>query len=89
MLFWGIWAPPIGPKQVLKGSQVNWMYVLMSKFKNKPLTKSKAHSCRRNSLKQPENSIYAVLGHFGTLKWTQKGTQRPASGQDVCLNALA
>jgi hypothetical protein len=40
MLFWGIWAPPIRPKKVHKGSQVNWMYVAMSKFENKLLTKS-------------------------------------------------
>jgi hypothetical protein len=38
-------------------------------------------------MKQPENSFfYAVLGHLGTPKLTQKGTQRPTSGQDVFPN---
>jgi hypothetical protein len=40
MLFWGIWAPPKGPIEVLKGLQVGGMYVPMSKLENKPLTKS-------------------------------------------------
>jgi hypothetical protein len=30
--------------------------------------------------------FYAFWGDFGTPKLTQKGTQRPASGQDVCPN---
>jgi hypothetical protein len=33
--------------------------------------------------------FYAILGHLGTPKWTQKGTQRSASGQDVWPNVLA
>jgi hypothetical protein len=44
----------------------------------------------RNGQKQPENSFFnAVLGNLGTPKWNQKGTQRPASGQDVRPNILA
>jgi hypothetical protein len=39
MLFWGIWAASNGPKMVDRGPQVGGMYVLMSKFENKPLTK--------------------------------------------------
>jgi hypothetical protein len=31
---------PNGPKKVLKGPQMDRMYVLMSKLENKPLTKS-------------------------------------------------
>jgi hypothetical protein len=33
--------------------------------------------------------FYAVLGHLGTPKWTQKGTQRLASEQDVWPKVLA
>jgi hypothetical protein len=40
MLFWGIWAPPNGPKKVHKGPQADRMYVPMSKLEKKPLTKS-------------------------------------------------
>jgi hypothetical protein len=29
------------------------------------------------------------LGHLGTLKWIQKGTQMPATSRDVCPNVLA
>jgi hypothetical protein len=29
------------------------------------------------------------LGHLNTPKWTQKGTQRPGTGQDVQPNVLA
>jgi hypothetical protein len=62
---------------------MGWMHGAMSKLKNKPLTKTFHHSFKKNGPKQPENMFYAVFGHLGTLKWTQKGTQRPASGQDV------
>ena len=30
--------------------------------------------------------FFSVLGHLGTPKWTQKGTQRPASERDVWPN---
>jgi hypothetical protein len=35
-----IWAPPNGPKKVLKGLQVEYVYNLMYKLKNKRITKS-------------------------------------------------
>jgi hypothetical protein len=38
--FWGIRAPPNGPKKVLKGPQAGGLFVTMSKLENKPLTKS-------------------------------------------------
>ena len=37
--FGAIWAPPNGPKKVLKDLQVEGTYGPMSKLKNKPLTK--------------------------------------------------
>jgi hypothetical protein len=40
MLFRGFWAPPNGPKKVLKGLKVGGMYFPMSKLENKPQTKS-------------------------------------------------
>jgi hypothetical protein len=40
MLFWGIWAPPNGPKKVHKGPRLGEMYLPVSKLENKPLTKS-------------------------------------------------
>jgi hypothetical protein len=40
-VFWGaIWAPQNQPKKVPKGFQLGEMYGLMSKLKNKPLTKA-------------------------------------------------
>jgi hypothetical protein len=43
----------------------------------------------KNCPKQPENSLfYAVLGHLGTPKMDQKGTQRLPSGWYVWLNVL-
>jgi hypothetical protein len=39
LLFWGIWAPPNGPKKVLKSPQVGGMYVPMLRLEKKPLTK--------------------------------------------------
>jgi hypothetical protein len=38
--FFSVWAPPNGPRKVLKGMQVSEMYGSMSKIKNKPLTNS-------------------------------------------------
>jgi hypothetical protein len=38
-LFVAIWAPPYGPKKVPKGPQVGETFGVMSKLKNKPLTK--------------------------------------------------
>jgi hypothetical protein len=40
MLFWGIWSPPNGREKVQKGPQLGKMYLLVSKYENKPLTKS-------------------------------------------------
>jgi hypothetical protein len=37
-------------------------------------------------VKKRKSFSYDFLGHLGTPKWTQKGTQRPTSGQDVCPN---
>jgi hypothetical protein len=38
--FLAVWATPNGPRKVHKGPQVGGMYGLMSKNKNKPLTKA-------------------------------------------------
>jgi hypothetical protein len=84
MMFLAIWAPQKGPKKVHEGPQVGRMYDPMSGLDKRPLTKLLDHFFRRNGPKQPENSLfYAVFGHLGTPKWTQKSTQRPASGRDV------
>jgi hypothetical protein len=73
MLFWGIWAPPNGPKNVYKGPQMGGMHGPISCLENKALTKSIDSFCRRKGPKQPENSFfYTVLGHLGTPKWTDK-----------------
>jgi hypothetical protein len=90
MLPLAIWAPPNGPKKVHEGLQVGRMYHPMSGLEKRPLTKLLDPFFRRNGPKQPENSLFcAVFGHLGTPKWTQKGTQRPASGLDVWPNVRA
>jgi hypothetical protein len=40
MLFLAIWALQNGPKMMPEGLQVDQMYSLISKLKNKPLTKT-------------------------------------------------
>jgi hypothetical protein len=37
MMFWGILAPPNGPKKVHRGPQVDRMYVPMFNLENRPL----------------------------------------------------
>jgi hypothetical protein len=62
MLFWGIWAPPNGPKKMDKDPQVGWMYGLMLELKY--LT----YSMIRCSLTLLFGLLKPYEGHLGTLQ---------------------
>jgi hypothetical protein len=83
-----------GPKKVIKGPQVGGTYDPMSKLKNKPLTKLLGPFSGEIVQNNQKTGLYAVFfffifGPFGHLKWTQKGTPRSKSGQDIWPNVLA
>jgi hypothetical protein len=88
--FGTIWAPQNGPKNVPKGPQVSWTYGPMSERKNKPLTKLLGpfllEKLSETTSYQVFMLFFSFLGHLGTLKWTQKGTQMPAIGLEVWPN---
>jgi hypothetical protein len=71
MLFWGIWAPPKGPKKVIKGPQVDRMYVPMSKLENKPLVGEIVQNNKKIIF------FYVVLGHLGTPNEPKKVLKGP------------
>jgi hypothetical protein len=86
-LFWGIWAPPNGPKKVHRGPQVGRMYVPMFKVENRPLIISTNPFFKKKWSGATRKKVFcAVLGHLGTPKLDQKGAQKPASRRDLCPN---
>jgi len=80
MLFWDIWALPIGRNKIHKGLQMGWMYVPVSKLENKPLTESLDHSFRRNGSNQPENSFFMLFRGFGAHP---NGPEKVIKGRQV------
>jgi hypothetical protein len=68
-------------KKIYKDPQVGRMYGPLSELKNKPHTKSLGPFLLGETIQNNRKTgfLYRFLpfwGHLGTLKWTQKGTQR-------------
>jgi hypothetical protein len=61
----------------------NYTNLSVSKLKNKPPNQINRPILVGEIVRNNQKIVYAVLGHLGTPKWSQIGTQRPASGQDV------
>jgi hypothetical protein len=87
-----IWHPQMDSKTNTKaykwaGSMAQYLSLKISPSRN-----YQAHTMRRNGRKPPQNRFssffFPCWGHLGTLKWTQKGTQRPACRWDLWPNVL-
>jgi hypothetical protein len=90
--FGAIWAPSYGIEKVLKGLQVGGMHGPMYKLNNKPLTKLSGQFFWEKLSETTRKQVFMLVflssfwGHLGTLKWTQKGIQRFASGWHIWPN---
>jgi hypothetical protein len=83
--------PHRDPKREPKGPQVGETFGLMSKLKDKPLTKLLGLFFFINGPNQSENRflyffLSPILGPIGHPHWTQTGTRRSTSGWDVRPN---
>jgi hypothetical protein len=75
----------------LEGLKVSRMYGPISELKNKPLTRLLSPFFLREKVRNQKTGFY-VFSPFGAIwapQWTQKDTQRSASGQNIWLNVLA